>query len=342
MPSPYAGMPPSAFWKNAVAACEPPFSGIYRKKLEIGAMDGIATAGSCFAQHIAKHLSGSGYRVLDFERAPHGLAGEAAARFGYNLYSARYGNIYSIRQLLQLVEESRGRFKPQDWIWERDGRFFDALRPSVEPHGLESPDEVVAHRTAHLRAVRRLFKATDILIFTFGLTEAWTHEASGTVYATAPETIAGRYLPEVHAFKNFTHAEILQDFIRLRAILQAEKPALRFIVTVSPVPLTATAGGSHVLSATIYSKSVLRAVAGELEATFPDVDYFPSYEMIASHPSRAAYYDDNLRTVRQEGVLAVMAAFLEQHPPVRQVARPGRSPAPRRDVCEDELLEAFS
>ena len=39
-------------------------------------------------------------------------------------------------------------------------------------------------------------------------------------------------------------------------------PKLRILLTVSPVPLTATAGDDHVLLATTYSKSVLRAGRG--------------------------------------------------------------------------------
>lgn len=147
------------------------------------------------------------------------------------------------------------------------------------------------------------------------------------------------YSPDVHAFKNFTFQEIYKDFVKLRAILKKSRPEMKFLVTVSPVPLTATASGRHVLSATLHSKSVLRAVAGELEAMFEDVDYFPSYEMIAAHPSRGRYYDDNLRTIRDEGVAAAMGGFLAQHPPVGGVRTNGSK---ERDVCEDELLEAFS
>lgn len=45
---------------------------------------------------------------------------------------------------------ARGRFEPKDWIWERDGRFFDALRPGVEPGELDSAAVVRAHRAQHL------------------------------------------------------------------------------------------------------------------------------------------------------------------------------------------------
>jgi hypothetical protein len=150
-------------------------------------------------------------------------------------------------------------------------------------------------------------------VFTFGLTEGWVHRESGTAYPTAPGTIAGSFDADVYAFKNFTSAEILEDFIKFRALVKEHNPNLRFILTVSPVPLTATASDDHVLVATTYSKSVLRAVAGELYSQFSDVDYFPSYEMIASPFSRAAFYEANLRSVSEEGVEAVMRVFFQEH-----------------------------
>jgi hypothetical protein len=340
--SPYGALPPRAFWKSGVVADAGALAGLYQKKFDILPTDKIATAGSCFAQHISRHLRQSGYRVVDVERPPAGLEGDAANRYGYGLYSARYGNIYSVRQLLQLILEALGRFHPEDWIWEKDGRFYDALRPGVEPTGLASQDEVRAHRARHVAAVKRLFLHSDLLIFTMGLTEAWIHRSSGTVYATAPQTIAGKYSADIHEFKNFSFKEIYQDFVKLRTILKLRRPGMKFLVTVSPVPLTATASKHHVLSATVYSKSVLRAVAGQLETDFEDVDYFPSYEIIAAHPSRGQFYHDNLRSIRDEGVSVAMSSFLDQHPPVAPGRRSDDSKGSAKDVCEDELLEAFS
>ena len=95
--------------------------------------------------------------------------------------------------------------------------------------------------------------------------------------------------------------------------MQAYNPDLRFLVTVSPVPLTATATDEHVLVATTYSKSVLRSVAGALAMEFADIDYVPSYEIIASPWSKGAFYESNLRTVTAEGVSSVMRVFFAEH-----------------------------
>jgi hypothetical protein len=345
--SPYEGLPNERFWKSGVSAQVPTeVQGIYKRKFEITAEDRIATAGSCFAQHIARQLRLRGYNVIDAEPPPPGLTDADAQRFGYQLYSARFGNIYHTRQLLQMVLEANGEWTPADAVWSNGSRYFDALRPSVEPKGLASADMVRAHRVVHLQRVRAMLQNTDIFVFTLGLTEAWEHRDSGTVYPTAPGTIAGSYDPATHQFKNFGHAEIYGDFLKFRALLKAINPKARFILTVSPVPLTATATDQHILSATTYSKSVLRAVAGQLFDECADVDYFPSYELIATPFSRGMFYQPNLRNVTQAGVDNVMRVFFAEHKNLsQQASRESQSSAPvmsKDDViCEEVLLEAF-
>ena len=361
--SPYAGLPKRQFWRTGVREADwSTIDDLYRKKFPIENTTRIMTAGSCFAQHIASHLKENGYLVLDEEPAPLGVSSLTARNFGYGLYSARYGNIYTARQLLQLVREAYGRTTPTDIVWEKDGRYYDALRPGLEPQGLDSPDEVLAHREDHLARVRAVVDQADLLIFTFGLTEAWVHRQSGTVYPTAPGTIAGTFDPSVHAFVNFTYEQVLADFERMRRFVRRFRPGLRFLLTVSPVPLAATAVDDHVLSSTMHSKSILRAVAGALTQRYPDVDYFPSYEIVAS-PFVGSFYDDSKRSVTAEGVSAVMSIFFREHGTVapaeadaqridsrtgREMVRPsdvgsGTLAALRDEViCEEILLEAFA
>ncbi len=105
-----------AFWR---AAASDPARDLYRKKFDINPQDSLMTAGSCFAQHIARTLRHRGYNVLDAEPIPPMLPEDSANKFGYNLYSARYGNIYTARQLQQLLREAFGRFEPKNWIWQK-------------------------------------------------------------------------------------------------------------------------------------------------------------------------------------------------------------------------------
>lgn len=311
--SPYTGLARRAYWRTGVAGRDQFDPGaLFQPRFPVNRDMRVVTAGSCFAQHVGRTLREAGFNVLDAEPLPR-VSDAVAHRFGYRLYSARYGNIYTARQLAQLFEEAEGRFSPADPVWQRADRFHDAQRPNVEPEGLDSPEQVLEHRRAHLASVSEVFRQADLFVFTFGLTEAWVDRATGTVYPTAPGTIAGSYDPEVHAFKNYDVFEILADFERFREQLRAVNPGVRFLVTVSPVPLAATASGGHVEVATAYSKAVLRAVCGMLTARHEDIDYFPSYETITSQNARGAYYEQDGRSVSKLGVHTAMGLFMRAH-----------------------------
>jgi hypothetical protein len=354
MISPYADLPPQAFWQTGVANQTPAaIDGLYKKKFSIDRTMRIATAGSCFAQHITQYLRKRRFSVIDEEPPPPGLDAAAARRFGYGLYSARYANIYTTRQLRQFAQEALGEFCPADAIWEKDGRYYDAMRPSVEPSGLSSPEVVLDHRACHLQRVLRVLRAADVFIITLGLTEAWEHAPSGTVYPTAPGTVAGKFDPAIHRFHNFNFKEVYEDLSTFFEFVRKIKKDTRFVLSVSPVPLTATASEEHVLRATTYSKSILRAVAGQLYHERADVDYVPSYELITSSLSRGQYFAENLRTVRPEGVEAAMKMFFAQHDGGRKPAPAAPATTNSSDVqqditaeedvlCEEALLEAFA
>lgn len=348
--SPYAELPPRSFWKTGVARSAPgAVRDLYHKKFEITAQDRIATAGSCFAQHITGKLRASGYDVMDMEPAPPWLPEQVVLAHGYGAFSARYGNIYTARQLLQLAREAYGEFTPSQTVWERKGRFYDAQRPSVDPRGVDTAEEVLALRLAHLTQVRRMLSSMDVFVFTLGLTEAWLNAEGDTVYPTAPGTIAGTYRDTDYCFRNFTFDEVKADLMAFLDLVRSHNPNLRVILTVSPVPLTATASGQHVLSATLHSKSVLRAVAGEVAHACEAIDYFPSYELIASHVSRGALHEDNLRNVNAEGVESAMKMFFSQHPVLDKHGARAFAQTPHLPEtddaevrCDEELLEAFA
>lgn len=309
MKNPYRALPERSFWKPAVADRHiADFSEMW-DPMPLKRSDKVATAGSCFAQHIGRNLKIRGADFMDMEPAPDFLAEEDQRRFGFGVFSCRYGNVYTSRQLLQLILEAFGRRTPDEIVWEKNGRFFDALRPAIDPTGFETREEVIADRKRHLAAVREMFETLDVLVFTMGLTEGWHSTVDDTMYPTAPGTIAGEYDPERFAFKNLQYPDVLDDMNRFWEILREVNPDARMLLTVSPVPLIATATGGHVLPATTYSKSVLRAVAGDLAAMHDDVYYFPSYEVIIGHPSRGIFFEPDLRNVNQMGVNLVMTHF---------------------------------
>ena len=341
--NPYSDLPKSAFWKTGVAQENPyVLEGVYKKKFEIPPNAKIATAGSCFAQHISRHLKKNGYNVLDVEPPPPDLPDHLHQKFGFSMYSARYGNIYTVRQLLQLAQEVADERNPQNFIWEKDGKYYDALRPAIEPEGLDSPEVVIKHRQFHISRLKELFLDLDLFIFTLGLTEMWVHKESGTVYPTAPGTLIGDFDENLYKFKNAGFMSIVRDFKLFQKVLKKIRGGKPFkcILTVSPVPLTATASGKHVLPSTIYSKSTLRSVAGHLSMNQAHIDYFPSYEIVTNPRFHSGAFSDNLRTVRSEAVQIVMNHFFASHQPCIKFVDSIAESNTEDDVqCEESLVE---
>lgn len=351
MSNPYIGKPDFQFWKHGVKN-QTVFSvdRLYRKKFELGGSDKIGTGGSCFAQHVAQRLSISGYNFLDVELPPNILPRSLWKSYGFKIFSARYGNIYTARQLLELAKEAFGEIPSIESPWEKGGRYFDPIRPNIEPEGFSSPEEYKASRLVHLERVRELFLTMDVFVFTFGLTEYWEQNESARALPLAPGVVAGRFSPEAYSFRNQTSSEVFQDFVEFMSLINSHRTTeCRYILTVSPVPLAATAESRHVLVSTTYSKSVLRGVAGELESKYEFIDYFPSYEIITSPFSRGIFYDVDQRNILSQGVDAVMKVFSEQHPAIcseewgESSDINGTSEEDVDDVvCEEALLEEFS
>lgn len=63
------------------------------------------------------------------------------------------------RQLVQLFREARGK-KLAEPVWQRQGRFFDAQRPAIEPEGFDTAEEVLRHRSHHLVRAAKAMKST--------------------------------------------------------------------------------------------------------------------------------------------------------------------------------------
>ena len=309
--NPYKNLPDYCFWKRAVSSVhshdlDPVIAAPWR----ITKQTQVVTAGSCFAQHIARHLQNAHLPYLITESI---MSKEDALAYNYGTFSARYGNIYTARQLLQLMQRVYALFTPQETVWQTaQGEFIDPFRPQVQPFGFASEAEFYADRAQHFAAVRRAFEELDVFIFTLGLTEAWQCYADGAILPLAPSVVAGEFDAAKYGLHNFKVAEIVFDMVAFIDLLRAINPRAKIILTVSPVPLIATAlKNTHVLTATTYAKSALRAACEEIIHERDAVIYFPSYEIITGNYNRGEYFAKDCRSVNEAGVNHVMRLFLK-------------------------------
>ena len=352
MTHPYSDLPPTAYWRTAVSNLNLlETNGLWSRKIALSAEDKVVTFGSCFAQHISRALVSNGFSWLDAEPGPRALSKKLAADYNYGIFSARTGNIYTAKALLQWLEWAFGVTEEPNEIWEKNGRFFDPFRPAIEPDGFVDAEELRMSRRQTLKALRTCVTESDVFVFTLGLTEAWENSAGGGyTYATCPGTNAGSFDDTCHEFRNYDYASVHEHLSKAVDLMRSHNPDLRVLLTVSPVPLTATAAGKHVVVSTTYSKSVLRAVAGAFSDARDYVDYFPSYEIITAPCFRGTFYAPNDRNVSPKGVAFVMEHFMaELSPPARKTASQESVPTEAPEVsnaddlrCEEEILEAFA
>lgn len=240
---------------------------------------------------------------------PPGLSAAEVQAQNYGVFSARYGNVYTVRQAVQLFDRAFGKFDPQDDVWSANDGYVDAFRPTITSTPFPSEAAVRSSAAEHLACVRRVFAESDWIVLTLGLTEAWRSKLDGAVYPLAPGVSGGSYDPDRYEFVNFTALEVMDDLECFIRQVREINPVCRLILTVSPVPLIATYEPKHVLVATTYSKSALRVAAEHVVRNFSDVYYFPSYEIVTSWVSGGRHFESDMRQVNSSGVDHVMRVF---------------------------------
>ncbi|UNO44368.1 GSCFA domain-containing protein [Streptomyces sp. MST-110588] len=344
-------MPPRAFWRSAVAELEQTIDDLWTPKFAIGQDDPVLTAGSCFAARIGTTLLEAGMNWRDAEPAPPGLTEEERRARHYGEFSFRTGNIYTPAVLRQWLSWALGHSVPPEESWYEDGRHFDPFRPAIEPEGYGSAEEMLAARHTTLAAIRSAVAEAGCLVFTMGLTEAWQdRDGAQHVYPACPGTVRGTFDARRHVLRNFTFGAAYEDLSQAIALARTANPGLRVILTVSPQPLTATATGDHALTANTYTKSVLRAVAGQLAQEHDHIDYFPAYEIVTGIPFKSVFFGPNLRTVTPEGVAFVMRRFTTALArrsaaaprPARTAATPTTPVKGEDSLCEDAILDYYN
>lgn len=331
---PYDDLPTKNFWKTAVAEalCNGERFDFLTSGAPLGIDSKIASVGSCFAQHIGSWLTANNYNY------------QQSALETNAICSFAFGNIYTPRSLLQWLHLATDPDAPQinAGIYSKSGIYFDLLRPLFNEKGFYSENSLVDARRMAVEELRRVVESSDLFIFTLGLTEAW-RDTEGIFYPVCPGVIQGKFDAKEHHFHNFSYDEIRSDLLLLRKTLTKLNKDITLILTVSPVPLTATATDNHVLVASHGSKSILRAAAGSLVNEFDNVLYFPSYEIVLSPLKLDPRFEDNKRTVKISAVEQVMTYFEEALTGEKALGVSTQTLALTSNevICDEEMIKAI-
>jgi GSCFA family len=259
----------------------------------------IGSAGSCFASEISYRLQKEGFNYVIREPNP-------SKANGMDMASAKWGIIFNVPCLRQLVEGSFGERVMPPLVWSsttKDGTVWrDPWREEVEYADLA---EYGPSWEQHLAASRQVLEEVDVFVMTLGLNDVWELPSDGTVFSRCP----WRLSPALVRMRTLTVEENLEHLEAMWSLWKKHNPRVQLIVTVSPVPLLATFKGDeeHVLTANCSSKATLRVAAEQFARAHGDVHYFPSFETVM-YCTRERWRPDN-RHVSREAVGKVMGLF---------------------------------
>lgn len=228
----------------------------------------MASIGTCFAEEFAQYLKRNpdlGQYVLVEDNV-------------FNS-SANWGRVYTTENLLQIIKYSFDEQFPLH-LEETSKGLIDPLREHSVGH-FNTEAEAVSSIRRHRQLSRKVFLDSDVLVITLGQNECWYHQEKRYFWGTTPSSEWLRNHPDnakPHEIDYQRNLEIMRECLEK---LHTVNPRLKVILTVSPVPSAATFLSSDVVSQSMAGKSVLRAVAHQIQKSFQrTVYYFPSFEMV--------------------------------------------------------------
>jgi hypothetical protein len=279
-----------------------------RPKFSLSRTDSIFTMGSCFARNVEHALVQGGVRVLpesfDFplellDPKVAQLARLANSDLDRRVIIRAVLNKYSPMSMLnefQRVLEPEKHSAPLKGLVNIDeDRWYDPQAKDTGTHGLQ--DSLLVRYLIE-NASKQVTQASAVFL-TLGFTETWFDAETGTVLNLAPSPALIKKMPERFRFFNATYDDVYDSLEQLYQLITTKVRAdMKFVVTVSPVPLNATFTANDIITANTYSKSTLRVAAETFCNAHDNADYFPSYEMVMSTLPDLAWQPDRMHVTQ--------------------------------------------
>ena len=277
----------------------------YRKRYPfINKKTAIGSAGSCFASRIAHQLQKSGFNyVIEEDDMPNDFPIEDLVNSNFRTSPARVGTLFNVPSMRQMIERGFGYWDPEYIIAEDNGKLIDPFRACKTLY--DDYQGFIDDYKRHSSLLKKALYKCDVFILTLGLTEAWYFAHSGKFTSISPHKINPILLRQ----KNLNVEENLAELEKLFHIYKKHKPNIKFIISVSPVPLNKTfSKNNHVVTSSCLSKSILRVAANKFCINHPDdVFYFPSYETVLYGCEKP--WEKDQRHVSPSSVERVMELF---------------------------------
>jgi hypothetical protein len=223
--------------------------------------DKILLAGSCFADVVGNYLQQNKFKVL----------------------INPFGNIYNPHSLFKLLNDSIHQKKNEEYSFiERDRIWFNYNFHSEL--FANSKEELELKLDQLQQKVNEFVREASILILTLGTSYVYR-------LAEHDEIVSNCHKIPADHFKKYllSPKEIIDDFEYLKNTLNELRPDLKIILTVSPV--------RHIkdtIPLNNVSKSILRTAIYYIMESYPEVCYFPAFEIMMDDLRDYRFYKDDL------------------------------------------------
>lgn len=162
----------------------------------------------------------------------------------------------------------------------------------------------------------QIIRDSDAFILTLGVAPAFFDRTTGDFVLPRPSALNSRALAEKYLYRTTSVQENVDNVLYLIGFVRKIAPAIKIIVTVSPVPLQASFEHESAVQADCLSKSTMRLVAHEVvyNSHISDILYWPSFEIFRWAGSNSSNYfaaDDGAAWhVSEEKVAGTIQAFV--------------------------------
>jgi hypothetical protein len=273
-------------------------------KFTIPATAKVFTIGSCFARHLEICLQKKGVTVLSRNYA--GIPAEVCETNASQVFN-KYNPSSILDQFTTSLEDPQ--LGEQALLQLGDDAWYDLSSCTLKPCPLETARAIQDIQTRAFAAVRN----ADIVVITLGLTETWIDLQTGRACNRPPPLNKLKGDNGRFGFYNHDVATTTKVLRSIIGLLRGKLGStLKILFTVSPVPLQSTFTANDVIVANCYSKSVLRAAVTPVVEGDPNLEYFPSYELVTLTDVALAWERDR-RHVRMATVDAVIGKFMANY-----------------------------
>lgn len=232
-----------------------------KASFDIGYSDHILGIGSCFVDNIGQRLSDLKFSTL------------------LNPFGIVYNPISIFKNIEMLLSETPFQ---EDDIFEQNGLWHSWQHHSQFSH-FGKEETLLNINNAFLNA-QAFLKKTNRLIITLGTAHAYSLKSTGKIVANCHK------VPSQYFDKNLLSVgEIVKKFDKMFSVLTAQNTDIQIIMTVSPI--------RHIRDGIIEnqkSKAILIVAIDEICQKYPNVHYFPSYEIMMDDLRDYRFYEADM------------------------------------------------